>query len=143
MKQIIKTFLILSIFLGVNSIFATSKKKIVKKVNHITTIEEDSEPIIIKVKKGKLEGIKFPVKMATGYSWKLSKLADNLKQPFKSRVIQPKNKSAEKEVGFQEYQIFYIRTLETGEGKVEFEYRQPFDKDSPPEKEMTITIEVE
>jgi predicted secreted protein len=143
MKQIIKTFLILSIFVAANSVFATSKKKIVKKVNHITTIEEDSEPITIKVKKGKLEGIKLPVKMATGYSWKLSKLADNLKQPFKPRIIQPKPKEGEKEVSIQEYQIFYIRALETGEGKVEFEYKQPFDKDSAPEKEMTVTIEVE
>ena len=142
MNKILKVVLILSLIVAANSAFATSKKRIVKKVNHITTIEEDTDAITIKVKKGKLEGIKLPVKMATGYSWKLRKLADNLKQPFKPRVIQPK-KTDDKEVSIQEYQIFYIRALEKGEGKVEFEYKQPFDKDSPAEKEVIVTIEVE
>ncbi len=143
MNKIIKTILVFVLIFAANTSYATSKKRIVKKVNHVTTVEEDSEPITIKVKKGKLEGIKLPVKMATGYSWKLTKLADNLKQPFKPRIIQPKAKEGEKEVSIQEYQIFYIRALEFGEGKVEFEYRQPFDKDSPPDKELTVTIEVE
>ena len=124
MNKILKVVLILSLILAANSAFATSKKRIVKKVNHITTLEDDTDAITIKVKKGKLEGIKLPVKMATGYSWKLKKTDD-------------------KEVSIQEYQIFYIRALEKGEGKVEFEYKQPFDKDSPAEKEVIVTIEVE
>ncbi len=143
MNKFLQTILIFSLVVAANSSFATSKKKIVKKVHHISTVEDDSQPMTIKMKKGKLEGIKLPVKMATGYSWKLSKLTDNLKQPFKPRVIQPKKKTEDKEVSIQEFQIFYIRALEVGEGKVEFEYKQPFDKDTPPEKELTITIEVE
>ena len=142
MNKFLQTILIFSLVVAANSSFATSKKKIVKKVHHISTVEDDSQPMTIKMKKGKLEGIKLPVKMATGYSWKLSKLTDNLKQPFKPRVIQPK-KTDDKEVSIQEYQIFYIRALEKGEGKVEFEYKQPFDKDTPPEKQVIVTIEVE
>ena len=61
MNKILKVVLILSLILAANSAFATSKKRIVKKVNHITTLEDDTDAITIKVKKGKLEGIKLPV----------------------------------------------------------------------------------
>ncbi len=54
MNKILKVVLILSLILAANSAFATSKKRIVKKVNHITTLEDDTDAITIKVKKGKL-----------------------------------------------------------------------------------------
>jgi predicted secreted protein len=143
MNMFLKTISLLLVFLAVTTSFATSKKKVIKKVHHITTVEDDTKPLTIKMKKGKLEGVKLPVKMATGYSWSLTKLGDNLKQPFKPRVIQPKNTGGVQEVGSKEYQIFYIRATEKGEGSVGFEYKQPFDKDSMPEKEFTLNIEVE
>ncbi|HMV41076.1 MAG TPA: protease inhibitor I42 family protein [Leptospiraceae bacterium] len=143
MKNYIIITLLVASFLATNALSANSKKRIVKKVNHITTIEDESDDITIKMKKGKLEGIKLPVKMATGYSWILVKHSDNLKQPFKPRIIQPKKKEEDKEVSIKEFQIFYIRALESGSGMVEFEHRQPFDKESPPDKEIKIKIEVE
>lgn len=143
MKHIIKLILILSLLFAANSIYANSKKKVIKKVHHITMIEDESETITIKMKKGKLEGIKLPVKMATGYSWTLVKHSDNLKQPFKPRIIQPKKKEDDKEVSIKEFQIFYIRAIESGEGELNFEHRQPFDKDSPPDKELKVKIEVQ
>jgi hypothetical protein len=51
MNKILKVVLILSLIVAANSAFATSKKRIVKKVNHITTLEDDTDAITIKVKK--------------------------------------------------------------------------------------------
>lgn len=142
MNKFLNILVIIIVLLTVNEVFAKSKKKkIVKKVYHITSVEDDTKPLDIKLPMGKLEAIKIPVRMGTGYSWELVKLGDNLKQPYKPRLIQARNKSDE--VSIKEFQIFYVRGNEKGKGSVEFEYKQPFDKETTAEKKLIVTIEVE
>ena len=138
LSKIILASILVLIFL--NPVFSTEKQD-KKKVDHVTLIEETTQPNEIKMNKGKVEGIKLPVQMSTGFSWKVVKLGEHLKQVYKPKIVKPSSKD-KVGVGTIEYQIYYFKAIDLGKTSIQFEHRQPFDKETPAEKELTVNIEI-
>jgi inhibitor of cysteine peptidase len=81
--------------------------------------------------------IRLPVHMGTGFSWHVESKDDLI-------VGKPKLEDVGEEealkVGAAQCQVFRILMRDTDKKAVEFHYRRPFEKNSPPRKVVKVII---
>ncbi len=94
----------------------------------------------VKIKAGQSVLVQLPVQRGTGYSW----------QPPKSRqhslfVVEQEKGSFETPArpGSKETQAFRLSFKQAGKAEVVFQYRRPWDQNSPPANTFRVKIEAQ
>jgi predicted secreted protein len=102
-------------------------------------ITEKDDGSTIEVAKGRKVVVKLEVQLGTGFSWRVKKSPDFLKQEGKPK-IEPKDKTKR---GGKADQVFSLGAGAVGSGKLELEYVRPFEKEPKPAKTFCVEVKVE
>lgn len=87
--------------------------------------------------KGDIVCLKLEARLATGFSWKVSKIdSERLKLISESTE---KNNDDEASI---EYQLFNFEAMSKGKFELELLYRRPWETDKPPAKKYFITMKI-
>jgi len=83
--------------------------------------------------------VRLKAQLGTGYGWKV--VSDN--RELKQLGDPEQTPSDEVKVGGFNYQIFRFRAVRRGKSVLKMDYVQPWEKDFPPAKTFSVTVQVE
>lgn len=89
----------------------------------------------ITLRAGDALSIRLAAQMGTGFGWQW-------REDPHFKLEKKELQSAASAPGGAEFQVFHVRAIEAGRAQIHLEYRQPWDKESRPQKTFEVTVDI-